>query len=206
MICFMLQLWFHVSMLLVDQRMFKQQGLSFNIIHLLSSSWTLNLKVRTDNVLLSFLMTLCVMMSCMKNIDWHELAWWLIMAESYYTSNSYCILHSHISATAYNNVTLTVWQWRYGWYNFCRRDVCGQWCDRSIHHHVSHELDQLLCTILGLAKLEQLWVLINEVGVHDSRSEFLMTKHIQQEWGIGLKKNKLKHKPEIFRAKLGRMK
>ena len=57
---------------------------------------------------------------------------------------------------------------------------------RSVHEHLAQIVQQLLRPVLGGPVLEQLRVLVDEVGVDRAREELLVLQHVQQEGNVGL--------------------
>ena len=57
---------------------------------------------------------------------------------------------------------------------------------RSVHEHLAQIAEQLLGPVLGGPVLEQLRVLVDEVGVDRAREELLVLQHVQQEGDVGL--------------------
>ena len=70
-----------------------------------------------------------------------------------------------------NTLVLTVWHSWDAWVYAGRWDICSQRSGGPVDHDVSKVAKQLLGPVLGGWELEQVGVLVDEVGVHHARQE-----------------------------------
>ena len=84
-------------------------------------------------------------------------------------------------------ILLTIRCYRDCWLFLGWSDGGGKRGLRSIYHHIPNVVQQSLSTVRELCKLEQIWVLVNEICVQISSTELRVLQDIQQELGVGLK-------------------
>lgn len=48
-------------------------------------------------------------------------------------------------------------------------------------------VEQLLSSVLARPQMEEVWVFINELGVHSAMEKLIVTEHVLQERDVGLK-------------------
>lgn len=73
------------------------------------------------------------------------------------------------------------------WRQIRRLERRGKWSHGSVDHDIAQIVQQLLCPVLGGHEVEQLRVLIDEVGVHARVEEQLILEHVQEKWNVGLR-------------------